>query len=140
MNRLAGLVGRQYRLFDYVGHPEAERVIVMMGSGAETVHELVESMVARGERVGLVKVRLYRPFSVQNFMAALPHTVRAVAVLDRTKEPGSVGEPLYLDVVSALTEHADSERDARPEIRVIGGRFGLGSKEFTPAMAQAVFD
>ena len=136
MDRLGERVGRRYRLFDYVGAPDAERVVVLIGSGAETVEETVERLVARGEKVGLVKVRLYRPFSVEHFRAALPPTVTTVAVLDRTKEPGAVGEPLYLDVVAALDETAAAH--ARP--RVIGGRYGLASKEFTPAMAKAVFD
>ena len=141
MDALAARVGRAYRLFDYVGHPAAERVIVMMGSGAETAHEAVDDLVARGERVGLVKVRLYRPFSISAFIDALPAAVRAIAVLDRTKEPGSVGEPLYLDVVSAMAEGLTQDRPARcAEVTVVGGRFGLASKEFTPAMARAVFD
>jgi pyruvate-ferredoxin/flavodoxin oxidoreductase len=141
MDRFAGRVGRSYHLFDYVGHPEAERVIVLMGSGAETAHETVEYLVARGERVGVVKVRLYRPFSVEHFVAALPRSVRAIAVLDRTKEPGAVGEPLYLDVVSALNE-ARAAGLAGPSLApvVIGGRYGLSSKEFTPAMVKAVFE
>jgi len=139
MDQLAERTGRQYRLFDYCGHPEAERVIVVMGSGAETAHAAVERLVADGERVGLVKVRLYRPFSVEAFSAALPASVRGVAVLDRTKEPGSVGEPLYLDVVAALREAREAGLRA-DEPRVIGGRFGLSSKEFTPAMAKAVLD
>ena len=136
MDRFAELTGRRYRLFDYVGHHEAERVIVMMGSGAEAAHELVEDAVARGERVGLVKVRLYRPFSAPDLLAALPAAARAVAVLDRTKEPGAVGEPLLLDVMAALYEAED--RAVRP--RVIGGRYGLSSKELTPAMVAGVFD
>jgi pyruvate-ferredoxin/flavodoxin oxidoreductase len=136
MDAFAGRVGRTYRLFDYVGHPEADRVLVMMGSGAETAHETVEWLVDRGERVGLVKVRLYRPFSPAHLVAALPATVSAIAVLDRTKEPGAVGEPLYVDVVSALGE---AWRGPAPP-RVIGGRYGLSSKEFTPAMVRAVFD
>ncbi len=135
--RLARLTGRRYRLFDYVGAPDAERVIVCMGSGAETADETVERLTRNGEKVGLIKVRLYRPFSVEHFLAALPPTVGAIAVLDRTKEPGSIGEPLYLDVVSALHQAADAER---PVPRLIGGRYGLGSKEFTPAMVKAVFD
>jgi pyruvate-ferredoxin/flavodoxin oxidoreductase len=134
MDRLAGLTGRHYRLFDYVGAADAERVIVLMGSAAGAVEETVEALVARGEKVGLVKVRLYRPFSVEHFVQALPATVKTVSVLDRTKEPGSVGEPLYLDVVAALQE-ADG-----PRPRVLGGRYGLGSKEFTPGMVRAVFD
>jgi pyruvate-ferredoxin/flavodoxin oxidoreductase len=132
MERFARRTGRRYGLFDYAGHPEAERVIVLMGSGAETVHETVDRLVAEGERVGIIKVRLYRPFAVEAFLATLPRTAKAVAVLDRTKEPGSVGEPLWQDVVSALIE---TER--RP--RVIGGRYGLSSKEFDPAMVRAVF-
>ena len=104
MDRLAGLVGRRYRLFDYAGAPDAERVIVLMGSGAETAQETVEHLVGRGEKVGVLRVRLYRPFSPEHFLAALPPTVRTLAVLDRTKEPGSVGEPLYLDVVASVSE------------------------------------
>jgi len=140
MNRFAARTGRAYRLFDYHGHPEAERVIVLMGSGAEAAHETVDWLLGQGARVGVVKVRLYRPFSVSAFLEALPSTVRAIAVLDRTKEPGSSGEPLYLDVVSALCEAEDEGtwRGARP--RIIGGRYGLSSKEFTPAMVKAVFD
>jgi pyruvate-ferredoxin/flavodoxin oxidoreductase len=135
MARFAELTGRAYRLFDYVGHPEAERVIVLMGSGAEAVHETVDWLNARGERVGVLKVRLYRPFSIPDFVAALPPTVQRIAVLDRTKEPGAVGDPLYLDVVAAL-------REAQPQRapRVVAGRYGLSSKEFTPAMVKAVFD
>ncbi len=141
MERFAKITGRSYRLFDYVGHPEAERVIVMMGSGAETAHQTVEHLVSQGERVGLVKVRLYRPFSIESFASALPATTRAVAVLDRTKEPGAVGEPLYVDVVSALREAREtgvSPLTADP--RIFGGRYGLSSKEFTPAMVKAVLD
>ncbi|MBN1322243.1 MAG: pyruvate:ferredoxin (flavodoxin) oxidoreductase [Thermoleophilia bacterium] len=133
MDRFAGLTGRSYHLFDYVGAPDAERVIVLMGSGAETAHETVEYLTARGEKVGVLKVRLYRPFSVEHFAAALPKSVKSLAVLDRTKEPGSAGEPLYLDVVSAVTE-------AGLPVGVVGGRYGLSSKEFTPAMVKAVFD
>jgi pyruvate-ferredoxin/flavodoxin oxidoreductase len=132
MDRFAARTGRGYRLFDYVGHPEAERVLVLMGSGAETAETTVEWLLARGERVGVLKVRLYRPFSVTDFGAALPKTARAVAVLDRTKEPGALGEPLYLDVVAALAEAGRSAT-------VVGGRYGLASKEFTPAMVRAVF-
>jgi pyruvate-ferredoxin/flavodoxin oxidoreductase len=141
MNRFARLVGRQYHLFDYVGHPEAERVIVMMGSGADVTHELVEWMVARGEKVGLLKVRLYRPFSMAHFIAALPATTSRIAVLDRTKEPGAIGEPLYLDVVTALREAEVEQVSSFKETPlVIGGRYGLSSKDFTPAMAKAVYD
>ncbi|MGN6698936.1 MAG: pyruvate:ferredoxin (flavodoxin) oxidoreductase, partial [Thermomicrobiales bacterium] len=142
MDRFAGLTGRQYHLFDYAGAPDAERVIVMMGSGAETAQETVEYLRAHGdERVGLLKVRLYRPFAAAQFLATLPPTTRAIAVLDRTKEPGSVGEPLYQDVVSAVSEALATGAapfDRFP--RIIGGRYGLSSKEFTPAMVKAVFD
>ena len=139
--RFATLTGRAYRLFDYVGAPDAERVVVLMGSGAETAHETVEHLVAAGERVGVLRVRLFRPFSAAAFVDALPATVRTLAVLDRTKEPGSAGEPLYLDVVAAVAEAASggASRFATPP-RVIGGRYGLGSKEFTPAMVKAVLD
>src|SRR3954464_430526 len=133
MGKLAELTGRRYQLFEYHGHPEAERVIVIMGSGGETVHETVDYLVARGEKVGVLKVRLYRPFSIASFVAALPRTARVLAVLDRTKEPGAIGDPLYLDVVAALVE-------AGFPARVVGGRYGLSSKEFTPAMVKAVFD
>jgi len=139
MDRFAALTGRRYAPFDYVGHPEAERVVVMMGSGAECVHETVDHLVASGERVGLVKVRLYRPFSIERFTAALPPGVRSVAVLDRTKEPGSVGEPLLSDVTLALVDALAAGHLASLP-RIIGGRYGLSSKEFTPAMAKAVFD
>jgi pyruvate-ferredoxin/flavodoxin oxidoreductase len=135
MDQLAGLTGRAYHLFDYAGAPDAERIVVLMGSGAEAVHETVDYLVGRGEKVGVVKVRLYRPFSAEHFVQALPQTVQTVAVLDRTKEPGSLGEPLYLDVLAALY---DAKSGPRP--RVIGGRYGLSSKEFTPAMVKAVFD
>ena len=136
MDRFAKLTGRGYKLFDYVGAADAERVIVMMGSGAETAEETVLHLTARGESVGLVKVRLYRPWSAADFLAALPVTARAVAVLDRTKEPGADGEPLYKDVLTTLAQAAA----VRPLPRVIGGRYGLGSKEFTPGMVKAVFD
>ena len=134
MDRFAALTGRQYQLFDYVGHPQAERVVVIMGSGAETVETVVENLVYSGERVGVLKVRLFRPFPVDAFIRALPPTVKAIAVMDRTKEPGAIGDPLFLDVVAALNE------DGRLHPKVIGGRYGLASKEFTPAMAKAVFD
>ncbi len=141
MDRFAARTGRAYRLFDYVGHPEAERVVVMMGSGSETAHETVEWLVERGEKVGLVKVRLYRPFDVERLASALPRTVRGIAVLDRSKEPGAVGEPLYLDVVGGLRELADEGRSPLAvEPRVLGGRYGLSSKEFTPAMVKAALD
>jgi pyruvate-ferredoxin/flavodoxin oxidoreductase len=138
MDKFARLVGRQYHLFDYVGAPDAERVIVIMCSGGEVAHETVEYLTARGEKVGVVKVHLYRPFSVSHFVNALPVTVQAIAVMDRTKEPGAIGEPLYEDVVTAL-EARRTMQDGRP-IRVIGGRYGLASKEFTPAMVKAIFD
>ena len=137
--RLAALTGRRYRLFDYVGHPEAERVIVLMGSGAECAHETVEHLAARGERVGAVKVRLFRPFSTAHLLRALPTAVRAVAVLDRTKEPGSAGEPLLQELTTALVQAvADGRWPALP--RIVGGRYGLAGKEFTPAMVKAVLD
>jgi pyruvate-ferredoxin/flavodoxin oxidoreductase len=139
MDRFAELTGRRYRLFDYVGHPEAERVIVMMGSGAECAHETVEALVAGGERVGLVKVRLYRPFVMDAFIDALPTTVRSIAVLDRTKEPGATGEPLFLDVTAALA-NAVTQGSLAALPRIIGGRYGLGSKEFTPPMVRAALD
>jgi pyruvate-ferredoxin/flavodoxin oxidoreductase len=137
MDKFATLVGRQYYLFDYQGAKDAERIIVLMGSGAETVHETVDYLNAHGEKVGVIKVRLFRPFSVKHFMQALPKTTRSIAVLDRTKEPGAAGEPLYQDVVTALVE--GSSGSARLP-QVIGGRYGLSSKEFTPAMVKAVFD
>jgi pyruvate-ferredoxin/flavodoxin oxidoreductase len=141
MDQLAGRTGRQYHLFDYVGHPEAEWVVVMMGSGAETAHETVEHLVSQGEKVGLVKVRLYRPFAIREFVGALPATVRAITVLDRTKEPGAVGEPLWLDVVAALHEaRAEGWSPLAEDPRVIGGRYGLSSKEFDPAMVKASLD
>ena len=141
MDRFARLAGRQYRLFDYAGALDAERVIVLMGSGAETAQETMDRLLGRGERVGVLKVRLYRPFSVEHFVRALPSTVKAIAVLDRTKEPGSVGEPLYLDVVAALAGAlATGRAPFRSLPRVIGGRYGLGSKEFTPAMVKGIFD
>ncbi|MEA3308072.1 MAG: pyruvate:ferredoxin (flavodoxin) oxidoreductase [Chloroflexota bacterium] len=133
MDKFAGLTGRHYHLFDYVGAPDAERVIVMLSSGTEVAHETVEYLAARGEKVGLLKVRLYRPFSVADFAAALPKSVKIIAALDRTKEPGSSGEPLYLDCVAAL---AETGRD----VQVIGGRYGLSSKEFTPAIVKGIFD
>jgi pyruvate-ferredoxin/flavodoxin oxidoreductase len=138
MDRFGELTGRQYRLFDYVGAVDAERVIVLMGSGAETVHETVDHLASHGEKVGLLKVRLYRPFAADALRAALPASVKAVAVLDRCKEPGADGEPLYKDVVTALAQA--SADGVRTMPRVIGGRYGLASKEFTPGMVKAVFD
>ncbi|PYS92586.1 MAG: pyruvate:ferredoxin (flavodoxin) oxidoreductase, partial [Acidobacteria bacterium] len=141
MDKFAAQTGRQYHLFDYVGAAEAERIIIMMGSGCETAEETIAALCARGEKVGLVKVRLYRPFSAEALLAALPQTTKAIAVLDRTKEPGGAGEPLYQDVLTAIGESVivgDLPFATIP--RVIGGRYGLASKEFTPAMAKAVFD
>jgi pyruvate-ferredoxin/flavodoxin oxidoreductase len=143
MRRFAELTGRRYDLFEYMGAPDAERVIVVMGSAAETVAETATYLAERGEKVGVVTVHLYRPFSVAHFLRALPPTTRAIAALDRTKEPGSTGEPLYLDIVATLAEGCRAgagEREARQMPCIIGGRYGLSSKEFTPAMAQAVFD
>jgi len=140
MDRFAALTGRAYRLFDYVGSPEAERVIVLMGSGAGAVEEAVEALNRHGEKVGLLKVRLYRPFSVRHFLEALPATVKALGVLDRTKEPGSAGEPLYLDTVAAVGEGlSDGSAPFKDRPRIVGGRYGLSSKEFTPAMVAGVF-
>ncbi len=141
MDRFAEVIGRRYSLFDYVGAPDAERVIVMMGSTADTMHEVIEFLVDRGEKVGLVKVRLYRPFDVERFMDALPESARMVAVLDRTKEPGAAGEPLYLDVQNAILEAVMAGKIDRANTPlVVGGRYGLGSKEFNPGMAKSVLD
>jgi len=146
MEKFAELTGRRYNLFDYIGAPDAERVIVLMGSGAETAGETAKYLADLGEKVGVIKVRLYRPFSVIHFLEALPPTVKAIAVLDRTKEPGSAGEPLYQDVVTAVNEGLAegsvpyAQFANRPYPRVIGGRYGLSSKEFTPAMVKGVFD
>ncbi len=135
MEKFAEMTGREYKLYQYYGAPDADRVIVMMGSGAETALETVEYLNKLGEKVGLIKVRLYRPFDVKRFLAALPSTVKSIAALDRMKEPGSAGEPLYLDVVNAIHEGME---EGHPE--VVGGRYGLSSKEFTPSMVKAVFD
>ncbi len=140
MQRFAEQVGREYHLFDYVGAADAERVIVMMGSGVGAAQEAIETLVAGGEKVGLVKVRLYRPFDTAAFLGSLPKTVRHLAVLDRTKEPGAVGEPLYQDVVAALVRDWKRVGGQGPMPEVLGGRYGLSSKEFTPAMAKAVLD
>ena len=139
MDDFAKLVGRHYHLFDYVGAPDAERVVVIMGSGADTMHEIVDHLVAQGEKVGVVKVRLYRPFVGEAFVKALPATVKTIAVMDRTKEPGSPGEPLYQDVCTALAE-ALSAKAIKSMPTVVGGRYGLGSKEFNAGMAKAIFD
>ena len=139
MQRFGDITGRYYRPFEYAGDPEAERVMILMGSGAETARATADALRGKGEKLGVLQVRLYRPFSVEHLLAVLPQTVRGVVVLDRTKEPGSIGEPLYLDIVAALaTAVADGTRATMP--RVIGGRYGLSSKEFTPAMAKAAFD
>ena len=141
MDKFAKIVGRQYHLFDYVGHPQAERVLILMGSGAEAAQETVEYLVGKGEKVGAVKVRLYRPFSAKDFIAAFPKTTKAIAVLDRTKEPGSAGEPLYVDTLSVFSEAMTNGGLPFANFpKVIGGRYGLSSKEFTPAMIKAVFD
>ncbi|MCC7465586.1 MAG: pyruvate:ferredoxin (flavodoxin) oxidoreductase, partial [Saprospiraceae bacterium] len=139
MDRFAELTGRQYRLFDYHGAPDAERVVILMGSGAETAQETSDYLNGQGEKTGVLQVRLYRPFSVQHMLEALPKTVQKIAVLDRCKEPGAAGEPLYQDVVTAFAEgFGQGIWDTIP--RVVGGRYGLSSKEFTPGMAKAVFD
>ncbi len=153
MDKFASAVGRQYHLFDYVGAPDARHVIVLMGSGAEVAHETVEHLVNDGRKVGIVKVRLYRPFASERFVAALPQTTKMVTVLDRTKEPGAAGEPLYQDVVTALSEHngwpiplgvgdtvGTGANGLAAMPRVLGGRYGLSSKDFTPAMVKGVFD
>jgi pyruvate-ferredoxin/flavodoxin oxidoreductase len=139
MDKFARAVGRSYQLFEYCGAPDAERVVVMMGSGADAAHETVDYLNAQGEKVGLLKVRLFRPFSVKHFVEALPATVKKISVLDRTKESGSAGEPLYLDIVNALYEGRNQGLATADPI-VVGGRYGLSSKEFTPAMVKAVYD
>ncbi|MGB6689263.1 MAG: pyruvate:ferredoxin (flavodoxin) oxidoreductase [Terracidiphilus sp.] len=139
MDRFAAQTGRAYRLFDYYGSPDAERVIAIMGSGAEAAEEAVDALNLSGERVGLLKVRLYRPFDAGAFLSALPKTVKSIAVLDRCKEPGAAGEPLYQDIVTVLAEHAAALPFAQKPT-VIGGRYGLSSKEFTPAMVKGIFD
>ena len=141
MDKFAEVVGRSYHLFDYFGAEDADRVVVIMTSGADTAHETVDFMTSKGEKVGVVVVRLYRPFSREAFIDCLPNTVKKIAVLDRTKEPGSLGEPLYLDIRTAIGEAMELGETPFKEYPVIvGGRYGLGSKEFTPAMAKAVFD
>ena len=133
MEKVGDLTGRRYHLFDYVGAPDAERVLVIMGSGADVAEEAINYLNAKGEKLGLIKVRLYRPFAADKFLAAIPATCKKIAVLDRTKEPGSLGEPLYLDIVDAIAE-------AGLDIKCCGGRYGLGSKEFTPTMVKQVYD
>ncbi|MBK8012379.1 MAG: pyruvate:ferredoxin (flavodoxin) oxidoreductase [Deltaproteobacteria bacterium] len=134
MDAFGELTGRKYRLFDYVGAPDAERVIVIMGSGIGAVEEAVESLTGAGEKVGVLKIRLYRPFDADAFLGALPKTAKKVAVLDRTKEPGAPGEPAYLDVAAVL------RRSTRQDVVVVGGRYGLSSKEFTPSMVKGIYD
>lgn len=141
MDKFASLTGRQYKLFEYFGAPDAERIVILMASGCEPTHETVEYLLSQGEKVGVIKVRLYRPFDVKRFMEAIPATVKKIAVLDRTKEPGGTGEPLYLDIINSLYEGLNNgwgSITAMP--RVVGGRYGLSSKEFTPSMIKAVFD
>ncbi len=133
MKKLESITGRTYNLFDYVGDPAAQNVIIAMGSSCETIEEVVNHMAAQGEKVGLVKVRLFRPFSVKHLLAAIPDSAKKITVLDRTKEPGALGEPLYLDVCSACMEHGRA-------VKIVGGRYGMGSKEFNPAMVKAVYD
>jgi len=141
MDRFAALTGRQYRLFDYFGADEAEKVVILMGSGAEAVQETVEHLLESGEKVGMLRVRLFRPFSSKHLIEALPATVRKIAVLDRNKEPGANGEALYKDIISALAEYVSTGGDKFQGLpRIVGGRYGLSSKEFTPGMIKAVFD
>ncbi|KMQ52642.1 pyruvate:ferredoxin oxidoreductase [Chitinispirillum alkaliphilum] len=141
MDKFAALTGRQYKLFDYEGHPEAEKVIIIMGSGADTVHETSDFLNSNGEKTGVLKVRLFRPFKASAMIDALPSTVKKIAVLDRTKEPGSLGEPLYEDVRTAIGESMEGENSKFTSWpKVIGGRYGLGSAEFTPGMVKAVYD
>jgi pyruvate-ferredoxin/flavodoxin oxidoreductase len=141
MDKFAKIVGRQYHLFDYVGAKDAEKVIAVMGSAADTTHETVEHLVAAGEKVGLLKIRLFQPFSTKDFIAALPETTTKIAVMDRTKEPGSIGEPLYLNIRTAVGEAmGKGEAPFKGYPVIVGGRYGLGSKDFTPGMVKAVFD
>ncbi len=140
MDKFAKLTGRQYKLFDYVGSADAEKVIIMMGSGADAAEEAVNYLVSKGEKVGLIKVRLYRPFSMDHFIDALPKSTKAIAILDRCKEPGSPGEPLYLDVVNSISEKYVAGELKFSYPKIVGGRYGLSSKEFTPSMVKAVID
>ncbi|MEF2229986.1 MAG: pyruvate:ferredoxin (flavodoxin) oxidoreductase, partial [Pseudodesulfovibrio sp.] len=133
MQKVGKLTGRRYKLFDYIGHPKADRIIIAMGSACETIEETVNYLNASGKKVGLVKVRMYRPFSVKHLLRAIPKTVKKIAVLDRTKEPGAQGEPLYLDICAAYAGKANAPV-------IVGGRYGLGSKDFTPAQAKAVYE
>ncbi|MGI6169250.1 MAG: pyruvate:ferredoxin (flavodoxin) oxidoreductase, partial [Christensenellales bacterium] len=134
MKQVGELTGRSYNLFDYIGAEDADRIIIIMGSGSEAVDETIDYLAKKGEKVGAIKVRLYRPFSIDHFLQAIPATVKKIAVMDRTKEPGSLGEPLYTDVCAALYENG------RTDITVVGGRYGLGSKEFTPSMINAIYE
>lgn len=141
MDKFAKIVGRQYKLFQYEGALDADRIIVIMGSGAETVEETVNHLNNAGEKVGILKVRLFRPFSLKHFISVLPPSVKKIAVLDRSKEPGALGEPLYLDVVSAISSAFSSgmlKTEKMPKI--IGGIYGLSSKEFKPSMVKAIFE
>ncbi len=140
MDLFAERTGRRYNLFDYYGHQSAERVIILMGSGVQTTIETAEHLVSLGEKVGVLAIRLYRPFSVDHLIHALPRTTKALAVLDRTKEPGALAEPLYLDVFAALREYGNNRGAYLADARLVGGRYGLSSKEFTPGMVKAVFD
>jgi len=141
MDKFASITGRTYKLFDYYGAKDAERIVVIMGSGAETIHEVVEYLNAKGDKVGVVKVRLYRPFSVEHMVKVLPQTVKAICVMDRTKEPGSNGEPLYLDIRNGIGEALETKiAPFKGWPKIVGGRYGLGSKDFTPAQCIAIFD
>ncbi|MBE2278892.1 MAG: pyruvate:ferredoxin (flavodoxin) oxidoreductase [Ignavibacteriaceae bacterium] len=140
MDKFAALTGRQYKLFDYYGAPDAERIVILMGSGAEAVEETVEYLASKGEKVGMIKVRLYRPFSIKDLMDAFPKTTKTITVLDRTKEPGAPGDPLYLDVMNAITEQFIAGELPFAFPKITGGRYGLSSKEFTPAQVKAIYD
>jgi len=141
MDKFSKLTGRQYKLFDYYGAPDAEKIVVLMASGIETVQDTVDYLLNQGEKVGMIKVRLFRPFDIKRFLEALPASTKSISVLDRTKEPGATGEPLYLDVINALTEGlSEGYGNLKTMPKVIGGRYGLSSKEFTPSMVKAVFD
>src|SRR3972149_322879 len=141
MDKFASIIGRQYKLYDYVGDPNAERIIVTMGSSGETILNTISVLNAKGEKLGLVQVRLFRPFDIDAFVESLPKSVKSIAVLDRTKEPGAIGEPLYLDVRTAIGEAMEKGTVKFKDYpKIVGGRYGLGSKDFTPAMVKAVFD
>ena len=133
MQKVSDLTGRQYKPFDYVGHPEADRVVISMGSSCETLEEVVDYLNKNGEKVGLIKVRLYRPFAPEYMFAVMPETAKTITVLDRTKEPGALGDPLYIDICTTYMEKGQMPK-------ILGGRYGLGSKEFNPGMAKAVYD